>query len=155
MSFSIELSRENVLDSESVSEGRSGLITIGPFQERFVAPLDYWTASDYERHWVHAISRLLDTSDRSCLVTSMHDPETANFIEWWPLYRIANTVFIQHHLLFLDALVIPLNPNDLFPLVPQRRTVNEDGDPISEWQVPIEDLAGFLHQAQRPIINKK
>lgn len=147
MSFAIELSGENVVDPKSTAEGRSGLITIGSFQERFIAPLDYWTATDYERHWVQAISRLLETSDRSCLVTAMYDPATANFIVWWPLYRVGNTAFIQHHILFLDTLASPFNPNDPFALIPQRETVNEDDERVSEWHVSIEDLADFMRQA--------
>lgn len=146
MTFSIRLLLESVNDLKSSERACWGMIMIGSFQERFLVPLDYWTASDYEGHWKQAATRILQSSTSSCMVTSMYDPATANFIIWWPMYRVGDTVFIQNQILFLDSLSSPFNPNDPFSSIPERRTINEDGEEISEWSVLVKDLESFLQE---------
>lgn len=122
-----------------------GIIEIGPYKERFIAPLMYWSVDDYRRHWEQAIERILfHQSDVSCLITSMADPAKSAFIFWWPMYRVNNkTVCIQNHILFFDKLQSPFDESNPFSSVPERRTINEDGDNISEWLVSIDEVRHF------------
>ena len=138
MAFSVEL-----LD-ESPSEDRLGLITIGSYVERFVCPMEYWDATRYRLHWRQAITRIIQGSGTSALITSMYDPALANFIYWWPMYRMGQTVQFQNHILFLSELEAPFDPNDPFRSIPERRIVDTDGEEISEWSATIADLEGFL-----------
>ena len=35
-------------------------------------------------------------------MTSMYDPETANFLFTWVIYREGPALFVQNHMLFID-----------------------------------------------------
>ncbi|HKV34163.1 MAG TPA: hypothetical protein VJP89_07580 [Pyrinomonadaceae bacterium] len=142
MAFSIALLDEPASDIES---GRSGLITIGSYVERFVAPIGYWDVIHYRRHWRQAVTRTIQGSVTSALITSMYDPAVANFIYWWPMYRLDDTVYFQNHILFLNELETPFEPNDAFRFVPERVVINSDGEKISEWSAPITDLESYLN----------
>jgi CdiI N-terminal domain len=126
-----------------------GTITLGSFKETFESPLSFWTRNDYEAHWVHALERLVDGSESTALVTEMYDPLSANFITWWPAYRFGSKVRFHNQLLLLAHLSIPLLPNDLFRHVPPYQDTNDDGDRLSEWTVPIDDLCQFLANSAR------
>lgn len=139
MAFSIEL-----LDEPDIESGRLGLITIGSYLERFVAPIAYWDVIHYRRHWRQATTRIVQGSLTSALITSMYDPAVANFIYWWPMYRLGDTVHFQNHILFLNELQTPFDPNDPFRFVPERLVINSDSEKISEWSTSIEDLVVFL-----------
>lgn len=141
MAFSIELLEEPASDMES---GKLGVITIGSYVERFVAAIDYWDAPRYRRHWQQALTRIVRGSVTSSLITSMYDPAAANFIYWWPMYRVGPTVHFQNHILFLNELETPFDPNDFFRFVPERMIINRDGEKISEWSTSIADLESFL-----------
>jgi hypothetical protein len=144
MAFSIKLLLEPVPGIEPSGTASLGLIEIGPFQERFKASLTYWNADDYQRHWGQAVARIVQSSTTSCLISSMYDPKNANFIVWYPMYRVDDTVFIQNQILFLDELPLPFDENDPFSSVPERRTTSDRGELLSEWSVPLEDLKTFL-----------
>ena len=141
MAFSIELLDEPASDTQS---GRLGLITIGSFVERFVAAIEYWDVTRYHRHWQQAIIRIVRGAATSALITSMHDPTAANFIHWWPMYRLGDAVHFQNHILLLNELKTPFDPNEPFRFVPERRIINSDGEKISEWSASIADLQYFL-----------
>ena len=139
MSFAIELFDE---DSET-KRTASGLISIGSFQERFSAPLDFWSMNDYRRHWSDSVDFLISTGKDSCLITAMHNPNTANFIQWWLLYPRGNSVFIQNQLLFLNALPDAFNVLKPYLQVPARQVINDEGVPISEWESTLNDFVCF------------
>jgi len=141
MTFSIDLLDDPASDIES---RKLGVITIGSFTERFVAATDYWNVTRYRRHWHEAITRILQNYTTSALITSMYDPREANFIHWWPMYRLGDTVQFQHHVLFLNQLDTPFDPNDPFRFVPERVIVNREGQKIIEWSASIADLESFL-----------
>jgi hypothetical protein len=143
VTFVIELLPEPIIDPETGYEAVYGEITLNAFEERFVALTTFWAPTDYEHHWRSAIERIVDGAERSCLITSLHDPRHSHILFWWPLYRVANQVFVQHAILFLDQLVTPFDPANPFTHVPNRRTRNEDGEQISEWQVTVRDLVRF------------
>jgi hypothetical protein len=130
--------------SASSEELAVGTIVLGSFRETFESPLHVWAREDYERHWVQALERLLDGSESTALTTELYDPATANFIRWWPAYRFGNEVRFQNQLLLLADLPSALEPSDPFGHVSPYRQTNEDGDRLSEWPVPLDDLYRFL-----------
>jgi len=141
MAFSIELLHEPGSDVESRT---LGVITIGSYVERFFAATEYWDIPRYGYHWRQAITRIIQGSVRSALITSMYDPAVANFIYWWPMYRIGDTVKFQNHILFLNELKTPFDPTDPYRFVPERMIINNDGEKISEWSASMSDLERFL-----------
>ena len=71
--------------SSGIAKGR---IVLGGFEEPFHASLDYWSPADHRRSWQGAILRIVAGTTPSALVTSMAGPVVANFIRWWPMYRV-------------------------------------------------------------------
>lgn len=142
MAFSIDIIDESAADQPG-NEARWGLIRINSYVERFIAAIDYWDVKDYRRHWQQALTRIITDSPTSVLVTSMVNPAVANFIYWWPMYRVGDSVYFQNHILFLDELGISFDPEDPFRFVPERTVVNQDGERISEWSASIADLEFF------------
>jgi hypothetical protein len=142
-----------LLLEESASEGNElgvwGQITIGSFVERFIAPLGYWSKGEYEEQWNSGISRIIGPHDVSCLITSMRDPATANFIFWWPLYRIGETVYVQNQLVFVEQLKMPFDPMDPYVQIPPRVTLNEEGETVSEWPVPLQAIKDFAAKIRK------
>ena len=153
MSFSIELANSQASISSEIDVG-VGVIKIGSFQEHFMATLTYWEIDDYFNHWKVAIERVTQSTLASCLITSMVDPVTSSHIFWWPMYRENDTVIFQNHILFFDKLKSPFDERNPFLTVPERQTVDEDGNNISEWTVHISELMEFLIKSngvRRPI----
>jgi hypothetical protein len=143
--FSIRLS-DNMFDSEGDSVS-SGSIKIGNFEEAFQASLSYWDRSRYLSQWKEALNRLLSGERSSAIITTMYDPNTANFIFWWVMYLIGDDVHIQNHVLFLDELERSFDENDLYSFIPERETQNEEGESVSEWVVglsSIEECVGSM-----------
>lgn len=141
MSFAIEL-----FDEFEARPTTLGQITIGSFQERFIVPLDFWSVNDYRRHWRDSIDFLISAGKDTCLITAMHDPNTANYIQWWLLYPHGTSVFIQNHLLFLSTLSSPFNVLEPHLHIPARRVINDEGLPISEWESTLDDFVSFRSQ---------
>ncbi len=129
MSLSIRfLSRD-----EASLEVAVGEIVIDGFAENFEAPLHYWSRDEYECQWREGLLRIEAGSDKSCLVTSMHDPMHANFIVWWVVYREGQMLHVQNQMLFFDQLTERFDSVDPYRHIRNRITTNVDGMPISEW----------------------
>lgn len=58
----------------------TGRLELDEFAESFEASVLTWDRSDYRRSWREAVTAIMEGRDRSALVTSMHEPSTANFI---------------------------------------------------------------------------
>jgi hypothetical protein len=144
MSFSIKLLEESVPTEEPKHQAQYGLITLGSFQERFIALTTLWTAEAYKAHWREAVRRVVETGADSCLITSVHDPSESHMLFWWPMYRAGDRVRVQNGILFFDQLDRPFRIENPYASVPPRRTVTEDGDILSEWEVSLPDLRRFL-----------
>ena len=123
-----------------------GEIVIGNFRERFETPLDYWAIKDYESQWKEALRRTIEGNGKSCLITSMNDPQTSNFYIWWPIYREDESVFIQNHLFFLEEALEPFDFYNPYKSVRERITINEEGQEISEWMVSIDEISDFFEK---------
>lgn len=123
---------------------RRAIITIGGFQERFESSVEFWSESQYELQWAKAVQRLLSGAAKSALITSITDPSSANFLVWWPIYKIGSSVHFQTHVLFLSELDRAFDPENPYQHIPQRATTSDDGEPISEWVLPFHELISAL-----------
>ncbi|MBV9025015.1 MAG: hypothetical protein JO362_14775 [Streptomycetaceae bacterium] len=141
MRFNIKFTGETAEDDDLVAVGE---ITLGEDWERFHAPIDYWSTRDYEQSWRIALNRLVDGEEVSCLITSMFEAKYSNFLTIWPLYRIGNQVHVQNELLFPEDLDKPFNASEPWLSVGPRETVSDDGRPISEWVVSLDEVRRFL-----------
>lgn len=111
---------------------------------------DFWKEADYRRHWLRALQRLDHGSEvTSCLVSSITDPRTGNFVRCWPLYRCGDVVHVQEAVIFLDELDSEFDPDEPWLSVAPRRVVNEDGDQISEWETDMSAVRRFLTSEAR------
>jgi hypothetical protein len=140
--FAIEL-----VGQDPATESARGRITLGDFAEEFDADLTYWDTGDYQRSWHQALT-VLETDDKatSCLVSSITDPATSNFIFCWPLYRDGDDVYVHNAIIFLEELTVPFDPARPWLSVQPRETVDEDGNRISEWRTDMDEIRRFRDQ---------
>jgi hypothetical protein len=139
--FAIELLAQDGPPGNSIR----GRIRIGSFTEEFEASLTFWTTDDYRAAWRAALSVLSAAETAtSCLVSSITDPATSNFVFCWPLYREGDDVYVQSSLIFLDELAGTFDPTRPWLFVQPRSTIDEDGNRISEWRTDIAAIRQFL-----------
>jgi hypothetical protein len=145
MSFSIGFLDEppnHPFDDPTTPELK-GVLILGETKEYFGSSLYQWGKADYESQWRHAIKTLLNGEGRAALITEYVSPEASTHLEWWPMYLVGNTAFIQNQLLFYDRLVKPFSMQSAFSYVGERRTTNQEGKKISEWTVSMTELEEF------------
>lgn len=127
-----------------------GRIRVGDFVESFPMNLSYWGTEDYVRSWRRAL-RILEESDTavSCLVSSITEPETSNFVFCWPLYRQGDDVFVQNAVIFLEGagvdadVEMPFRADAPWLSVRPRTVVDEDGNRVSEWRTEMAVIREF------------
>ncbi len=120
-----------------------GQISIGDFSEEFECAIHYWDKERYINQWVEGCNKICKDS-KSALVTSMNDPEKANFIVWWIMYREDNNIYVQNQFLFMEHLSSPFLEENLYSYIDDREIVNEDGREISEWQTNVFEMQEWL-----------
>lgn len=131
---------------------RKGEIRLGSFL--FVRTA-YWSESRYLRQWREALTRIVTGADVSCLITSLEDPRVSfdltggepderadedpefHASEWWPMYRVESRIYVWNGAIFPHGFDPPSDESAPYGLVPPRRTVNEDGHILSEWEVSL------------------
>ncbi len=102
----------------------------------------FWDSFRYEEHWVESARRVLG-GEGALFVASIAEPATSNFIMTWPCYRIGDEVIFQQCVLFLDDIEGVFNPLTPHVYLPQRETVTEEGDRVSEWKTSASALRRF------------
>lgn len=118
-----------------------GEITLNDFVENFETSLTFWGADRYEKQWRQGIDRLLEGASKSCLITSMLDPQCEHFGVWWKLYREGEQVVVQNQLLLADVLGRTFAPDEPYQFIPDRQSFSADGDaPVSEWVVAFDTI---------------
>jgi hypothetical protein len=144
--FAIELqSRRETGEVNGGPAEASGRIVIGDFTETFTVPLGFWDESDYRRSWRQAFEVLnADPHSMSCMMTSVTDPGNSNFLVCWQVYREGEDVYIQNAIIFLDEIKEALDPAAPWGRVGPRRSIDEDGNKISEWATSMDSLRGFF-----------
>lgn len=139
MGFNVELYQE----CNSNCEVCTGRIRIGEFEEAFESSLEYWTVEQYEEQWRAAISHVLDERRNACLITSVTDPKTANFLFWWPIYVNGDLAILQNQILFLERYRGTFELENPYQYLEPYENTSEDGQPISEWSVSLMDLKAW------------
>jgi hypothetical protein len=149
MSFSIAFQQEPLLYpyDDPTTPAASGVLVLGDYKEHFLASLYQWKQHDYQRQWRLAIEALLSGRNKAALITEYVSPEFATHLVWWPMYLVANKVFIQNQLLFYDQLTESFSEENALLFVRNRQTMTPEGNQISEWAVTlseVEEFAGTL-----------
>jgi hypothetical protein len=149
--FDIRLSTETP-DEVEVGAAVYGQIQIGSFNETFIASLSDWPPDRYRRQWLEAAERLVTGESKSAFVSSFVSPRDGMYFVWWPCYRVGEIVYVQNQLRFYEQLPSPFHENALYNYVADRRTVSEDeGSPISEWELPLLSIRDFLNGSAREV----
>ncbi len=141
--FDIRFTGDRADDDPEVAIGVMYLVD---HTEGFHAPTTYWSTDQYESSWNTALRRTIDGAEVSCLVVAIDDPRADNFTEVWPIYRENDTVYFQNHYLFPENLDHEFDPDVPWDSVRARETINDDGDKLSEWELPLQSLRDFLRQ---------
>jgi len=113
-----------------------GQICIGKYKEDFEMALDFWSLDEYRQQLHEGLERLKD-HNQSCLITNFETTRTP-MIDWWILYKVGSTVYVQNELIAGDCLQTFLNRGEFnretcYDFIEPRQTVTEDGEKISEW----------------------
>lgn len=135
--FDLAFVRDEPERQEEGWDALEGEIILGGHRERFLAALDPWARSDYERHWIDAARRLLEGVDRTAFITSA-------FQFWWPMWREGTNIVAHEQLLWAEPIARVFDPADPFRAIDDRVSVNEDGDEISEWHLSLADIQAFV-----------
>ena len=120
--------------------GMQGTTILGDFREDFIAPLGWWSRPEYEQQWLDGATRLLDGQSKSAFVI---EPGRL----WWTAWREDEKVRVQQQLLVPSESVEAWTrvPRSVpYELVPERRRLSPDGDPVSDWTVATADLREFI-----------
>jgi hypothetical protein len=123
---------------------RLGRVTLDDFSEEFAAPLVFWAAGDYQKEWVEAAERIVNGQPRSCFVAAMRELPLTGPVFLWPAYRDGEVVYVRHKLLLPVTVKGGFDPSNPYAQVDERRTLPDDGEPVSEWRVSVGDIARFL-----------
>lgn len=59
---------------------------LGEYVEELHIPIDYWGIEEYKNSWATSIADGIEKKQHSVLITSMHEPESLNFISTWIIY---------------------------------------------------------------------
>ena len=65
-------------------------ISLGEYVEELYIPIDYWGIEEYKKSWATSIADGIEKKKHSVLITSMHEPESLNFISAWIIYYDGN-----------------------------------------------------------------
>ena len=128
--------------NESYALGR---IVAGALDEGFASALYEWSKRDYEVQWLDSLRRLIAGDKKVVLITQYVNPAHSSHLEWWALYRGEDDmVYVQNHLRFYDQFGSNFSVADANRFLAERTTLNEEGNRISEWEVPFAEIALFV-----------
>ena len=119
-------------------------IIINDFHEWIHIPVSYWNIEQYRDSWKKSIQYGLESKKHAVLVTSMYEPDKLNFVFTWILYFDDEVVHVQNRVIFVDEHV-NFNINDVNLYIDPRKTHDEDGMEISEWDCELSDIVQFYH----------
>ena len=75
-------------------------ISLGEYVEELHIPIDYWDIEEYKKRWATSIADGIEKKKHSVFITSMHEPESLNFISALIVFNIEPDTFST----FFDAL---------------------------------------------------
>jgi hypothetical protein len=135
------------LDDDPIIPSAVGRIVAGTLDEEFSSSLYEWDKNAYQSQWLRSLEQFLAGDEKAVLITSYVNPREASNLEWWALYRSdANIAHVQNHLLFYDQLDREFSVAKASSFLHSRITVNEDGNALSEWDVPLTEVKLFFEQ---------
>lgn len=120
-----------------------GKIIADNLNEGFRSAIGYWSADDYRRQWVAAIDVIIACGEKTALITSIEEPRASSVLDWWPIFREGQMIYIRSQLLILAQLTKPFDSSRIEDLVEPRKIFSEDGSRISEWSFNLSDLVEF------------
>ena len=147
MLFSIAFSEAPLVYEydDPTTPGAEGELAIVGYREKFLSSLYTWQKEDYEHQWLNAITSLLRGATKAAVITEYVHPNAASHLQWWPLYREGDVIYVQNHFLFYERLGQPFSVANAVDFVPDRKTISEDGEHISEWSMPLAALQEFAN----------
>jgi hypothetical protein len=127
-----------------------GRIVAGELDENFRSNLYEWDKHGYESQWLQSLERILQGDEKAVLITSYVNQRAVSNLEWWALYRgDCDTVHVQNHLPWFRQFEKEFSVADASNFLHDRVTVNEDGNRLSEWDVPLRDIELFVAQLKQ------
>jgi hypothetical protein len=95
--------------------------------------------------------RLVQGASVAVFLTHMLRPDALYHLGW-PAWREGDRVYVQERLFLPDQLDGPFDPEYPEVHAGPRRARSVEGEPISEWQIAMRDVAAFLERRQRSLV---
>ena len=143
--FDIEFTADAPEPQEDGWVSLCGRITLGDYRERFLAPINFWQREDYERQWLEAARRILGESDRTGFFTTPYE-------FWWTMWRSGDRVYVHEEVITDERYAGPYDGSAPYHIIADRVTHTEEGQPVSEWEITLDDVRGFVERRQRPAV---
>jgi CdiI N-terminal domain len=125
-----------------------GWLVLGTSTEAFLANLSLWTKSDYESHWKHELTSILEGNRKAALVVSYDDPKAASNMEIWRVYRDGACAHFQNQLLPYSHLRGDFEISKISQYIQDRIAISAESNRISEWNVDIREVELFLQRSK-------
>lgn len=146
MTFDIKFLSKDTAGAPLGTAVLMGQITLGGDIENFESVIGFWSPKDYERQWTEGVRRVVRSGKDSCLITSIHDPGLVDVLSWWLLYPEADEVHVQDALCLVRECLPRFSTVDPYRSIPERARATEDGEPVLEWTLPLEEFERFLER---------
>jgi len=134
----------------SVDKKRSnicyGKIILGNFFENFIVDLFYWDRLKYSNQWKEGLKRILGKFNKSCLLTSMYQPDKVNFIKWWEIHKINTNIHFHETILPIFEMKEIFDEINIYKYINDYKNITDDGEAISEWIIPIKEVEVFYSE---------
>ncbi len=144
--FSIKFEEDDV--PAGTNDMAIGRIIAGDLNEEFRSAIGYWSSDDYRQQWIRAVGVVLADDARAALITSIEGLPGSGALDWWPMYREGDLVYVQFQLLVLADLIRPFDVRHPEHSLAPHTQIDEDSNHISEWVVGAEDLDKFRRACQ-------
>jgi hypothetical protein len=140
--FDIAFLHEDPVEEEDDETGLSwlslpGMVTLGEYTERFLAPIPDWSRQRYQQQWLEAATRLVEGCERTGFFT-------VSFQFWWTMWQFGEAVLV-HEQIFRPYITGELfdirNP---YAVIEDYRRFSDDGTPVSEWRVTAAAIREFI-----------
>jgi hypothetical protein len=117
------------------------LLAIDEFEEVLMVPIEHWTIEDYEQQWKEGLERI-KIKYYSCLITSVYNPKIKPWIEFWPMWKVGNRLYIENQYIFFEIYkkVIkdrPFTIRNCYNYIPKKRTISRSERKPSIWIVDL------------------
>lgn len=124
------------------------VIRADDLNESFAVLLEEWSMDDYWPSWIGQLGKLVSGASCAFLITHYVDPQRADFIIGYSLYRENHVVRIQERPIWIDELTELFDVADPGKSMDPYSSHTEDGCRISEWTTTVESIARFLDRIQ-------